>query len=85
MNRKLRPAQTLQVVRRAARRCGWTVVEVAGRGKGSHQLYAVVDDGGEHLGRFVIPQHPRELSWVVLRSIESGLAPLFGHQWMEEQ
>lgn len=61
------------------------MVEVAGRGKGSHQLYAVVDEHGTHLDRFVVPQHPRELSWLVLRSIEDGLAPLFGARWMEER
>ena len=81
----MRPTQALQVVRRAARRQGWTVIEVPGRGKGSHHLYAVVDEHGDHLDRFVIPQHPRELSWLVLRSIESGLAPLFGPSWMEER
>ena len=61
------------------------MVEVAGRGKGSHQLYAVVDEHGAQLARFVIPQHPRELSWLVLCSVESGLAHLFGPQWMEER
>ena len=84
-NRRMRPAQTLQVVRRAARRQGWVVVEVPGRARGSHQLFAVADEHGERLARFVVPQHPRELSWLVLRSIESDLAPLFGQKWMEER
>ena len=80
----MRPGQTLQVVRRAARRRGWSVIHMSGRGKGSHALYAVLDESGDELGRFTIPQHPRELSWLVLRSIESGLAHLFGAQWMEQ-
>lgn len=80
----MRPAQALQVVRRAARRHDLTVTEVTGRGKGSHQLYALVDAKGTRVARFTIPQHPRELSWVVLRSIETGLTPLLGDKWMEK-
>lgn len=80
----MKPAQTVQAVRRAARRDGLTVVEVSGRGKGSHQLFALLDEKGVHVGQFTVPQHPRELSWVVLRSIEAGLAHLFGEKWMEK-
>lgn len=61
------------------------MVEVAGRGKGSHQLYALLDQDGAHHGQFIVPQHPRELSWVVLRSIEASLAHLFGEKWMEDR
>ena len=61
------------------------MVDVPGRRKGSHRLYAVVDQHGTHLDRFVVPQHPRELSWLVLRSIESGLAHLSGASWMEDR
>ena len=56
-----------------------------GRGKGSHQLYAIVDQDGSHLDRFVVPHHARELSWLVLRSIESNLTHLFGTSWMEKR
>lgn len=80
----MKPAQTVQAVRRAARRRGLTVVEVTGRGKGSHQLYRLVDQDGATAGQFTVPQHPRALSWKVLRSIEDGLAPLFGEKWMEK-
>lgn len=85
VNRRMKPAQTVQLVRRAARRQGLTVAEVTGRGKGSHQMYRLVDPDDAVVGQFTVPQHPRELSWTVLRSIEDGLAPLFGEKWMEKE
>jgi hypothetical protein len=45
----------------------------------------VEDKDGLERGRFAVPDHPRELSWTVLRSIESALAPAFGERWMEEK
>jgi hypothetical protein len=36
-------------------------------------------------GRFAVPDHARELSWSVLRSIESAVEPAFVERWMEER
>lgn len=46
-------------------------------------MFALVDTAGSERARFGLTDHPRELSWVVLRGIEHGLAPLFGERWME--
>ena len=80
----MKPAQAMRLVRRAARGKGLTVVELAGRGKGSHQIYELVVADGRSRGRFGLTSHPRELSWTVLRNLEEGLAHLFGDDWMEE-
>jgi hypothetical protein len=85
VNKRLRPTALLALVRRHARRHGCTVVEAAGRGKGSHRLYLVQDAAQLEVGRFAVPDHPRELSWTVLRSIEDALAHEFGGRWMEEK
>lgn len=82
--KRLRPTALLVVVRRHARRHACRVVEMPGRGKGSHRLHAVVGVAGE-VGRFAVPEHPRELSWMVLRSVETALAPAFGERWLEER
>lgn len=84
VNRKMKPAQALQLVRKVARRHGLRVVEVPGRGKGSHHWYALVDSDGQQVGGFTLTDHPRELSWKVLTSTEDALTPLFGEKWMEK-
>jgi hypothetical protein len=81
----MKPAQALQLVRRHAREHGLTVVDLPGRGKGSHRLYTLVDSSGTQVARFGLTDHPRELSWTVLRGIEEGLAPFFGEKWMEKR
>lgn len=81
----MKPVQALQLVRRNAREHGFGVVELPGRGKGSHRLYALVDSSGVQVARFGVTDHPRELSWTVLRTLEEGLAPLFGEKWMEKR
>jgi hypothetical protein len=48
-------------------------------------LYLVQDADQLEVGRFAVPDHPRELSWTVLRSIEDALAHEFGGRWMEEK
>lgn len=85
VNKRLRPTAVLVLVRRRARQQGCRVVEMPARGKGSHRLYVVLglDDG--EMGRFAIPDHARELSWTVLRSIEQALTPALGDRWMEEK
>jgi hypothetical protein len=81
----MKPAQAMQLVRRHAREHDLTVVDLPGRGKGSHRLYTLVDSSGTQVARFGLTDHPRELSWTVLRGIEEGLAPLFGEKWMEKR
>jgi hypothetical protein len=81
----LKPAQAMQLVRRHAREHGLTVVDLPGRGKGSHRLYTLVDSSGTQVARFGLTDHSRELSWTVLRGIEEGLAPFFGEKWMDKR
>ena len=61
------------------------MIEEPGRGKGSHRHYIVRDANGNEVARFVVTGHARELSWTVLRSVEDGLAHLFGSRWMEDK
>lgn len=85
VNRKLRPAQVLSLVRRVARPHGLSVVELPGRGKGSHRLYSLVESDGAEVARFGLTDHPKDLSWPLLRRIETGLAPWLGEKWMENR
>ncbi|WP_232662682.1 hypothetical protein [Pseudonocardia sp. TRM90224] len=59
------------------------VVELPGRGKGSHRIYSVQSSEGIEVSRFGLTDHPRELTWTVLRGVETALAPWFGDKWME--
>ena len=79
----MKPAQALTVVRKLARAHHLTVHQLPGRGKGSHQIYALVDSSGAEVERFGLTGHSRELSWTVLTRLEERLAPLFGEKWME--
>jgi hypothetical protein len=79
----MKPAQTLAVVRRLARAHHLVVRQLPGRGKGSHQIYVLVDSSGAEIERFGLTGHPRELSWTVLTRLEERLAPVFGEKWME--
>lgn len=81
----MKPAQTLQLVRRVARLHDLAVVELPGRGKGSHRIFTLVDPAGREVARFGLTDHPRELSWTVLRHLEDGLAHLLGEKWMEKR
>ncbi|WP_228717472.1 hypothetical protein [Allosaccharopolyspora coralli] len=76
----------LQLARKAAREHGASIEEDPARGKGSHRLFHVRDrETGDHLASFTLTGHQRELSWMVLRSIETQLASIFGEKWMEEK
>lgn len=79
----MKPAQTLAIVRKLARSHSLAVRQLPGRGKGSHQLYVLVDSSGKEAARFGLTGHPRELSWTVLTRLEERLAALFGEKWME--
>jgi hypothetical protein len=81
----MKPAKVLQLARRAARAHDLTVEELPGRGKGSHHIYRLRDEHGTEVGRFAVTGHNRELSWTVLRSIESALSSLLGEKWLEEK
>jgi hypothetical protein len=85
VNRTMRPTQVLSLVRRSARQRRMTVGELPGRGKGSHRLYALIDANGHEVARFGLTDHPKDLSWPLLRRIEDGLAPWFGEKWMEKR
>jgi hypothetical protein len=79
----MKPARALTAVRKLARVHHLTVRRLPDRGRGSHQIYALVDSSGAEVGRFGLTGHPRELSWTVLTRLEERLAPLFGEKWME--
>jgi hypothetical protein len=81
----MRPAQMLALIRRHARAHGLTVRELAGRGKGSHRLYALEDATGSEVARFGLTGHARDLSWTVMEHLEDGLAHLFGQKWTESR
>lgn len=81
----MRPAQVLGLVRRVARRHGMAVMELPGRGKGSHRLYALLDADRSEVARFGLTDHPADLSRPLLRRIEDGLAPWLGQSWMEKR
>lgn len=85
VNRRTKPAQTLKLVRIAARAHGLTVTEIPGAGKGSHVVYALIRADGSQVARFGLTGHNRELSWTVLRQLEAGLAFLFGDGWLERR
>lgn len=86
VTKKLKPAKVLQLARRAARDCDASIEEDPTRDKGSHRLFHVRHRGtGDRLASFTLTGHNRELSWGVLRSIETQLAPMLGEKWMEEK
>ncbi|WP_028663261.1 hypothetical protein [Saccharomonospora halophila] len=85
VTKRLKPAKLLAITRRRARKLGYVVEQVNGRGKGSHLLYVVRDEHGDEVARFALTGHARELSWTVMRSIEDSLAHLLGEHWLEEQ
>jgi hypothetical protein len=82
----MKPGQVISLVRRLARDRQLVVVELAGRGKGSHRRYAVQDTAGTELARFGVTSHgSRDMSRTVLTAIEEGLAPLLGEKWTEKR
>lgn len=77
--------QAPQLVRKVARRHGYRVSRLGGRGKGSHQIHVILDAQGREVGRFSVTDHgSTDVSWGVLRTIEDGLAGLLGDKWMEK-
>ena len=76
--------QVLKAMRRQARRRGWTVQQLPKRGKGSHTIWVVLDEGGRELGRVGLTGHPGAMSSTVTRSNESALEPIFGEGWLDK-
>ena len=79
----MNPAEALSLVRWHARKEGLKVRQLPGRGKGSHQIYALEDSDGKEAARFGLTGHRRDLSRHVLEQLEERLAPLFGERWTE--
>lgn len=79
--------QATQLAKKAARKNGYKVEYLPGRGKGSHHIYAVLDADGNEVGRFGLTDHgSKDVSWKVLREVESALAGLFEDtRWMEKR
>ncbi|WP_304453266.1 hypothetical protein [Nocardiopsis sp. YSL2] len=84
VNKRLKARAVLALARRHARKQGLRIEEMKGRGKGSHQVYVILDADGERVGRFLLTNHSRDLTQGVLQDVESGLAHLFGEKWMEK-
>lgn len=84
VNRKMKPAAALSLIRKQARARGLTVRELQGRGKGSHRMFVLENSDGTVVGDFGVTGHPRDLSWTVLTRLEERLAPLFGERWTEK-
>ena len=77
--------QVMALVRSPARLHDLSAVEYAGRGKGSHRVFLVLDRDGVERARITVTDHPGDLSWAVLRDIEQKLTPLFGPRWTEKR
>lgn len=83
VNRRMKPAQVLTLVRKLARRHGLIVEELPKHGKGSHRIFVLVDSEGNEVGRFGLTVHARDLSWKVLEGAEVSLAHPLGEKWTE--
>lgn len=81
----MRPTQALSLVRKLARQHNLTVTVMSGRGKGSHQMYQLLDSDSSEVCRFGLTHHPRDLSLTVLTRLEERLAPVFGEKWTEKR
>jgi len=75
--------QALNLIRRRARRLGWSVEQLPKRGKGSHSVHVVRNDQGQEVGRVALTGHAGDMSWTVMRSVEQALEPIFGTGWMD--
>jgi hypothetical protein len=60
-----------------------TVEQLPGRGKGSHEMYALIDSDGSEVARFGLTGHRRDLSHAMMGRLEDTLAPWFGERWTE--
>lgn len=75
----MRPRTAQQYVTRVARKHGYQVAQLKGRGKASHAVFVILDSDDNEVARFGLTGHgDRELSWTMMRQIEGGLAHLFG-------
>lgn len=81
----MRAAKVLTLVKKLARHHDLTVSPMPGRGKGSHQMYQLLDADGAEVGRLGLTDHPRGLSWQVLTRLEERLSPIFGDKWTEKK
>lgn len=76
--------EVLKLIRKQARKNGWTVEQLPKRGKGSHAIWIVINEHGEEIGRVGLVGHPGDMSWKVTRSNEEALEPIFGKGWMDK-
>jgi len=70
-------------MRLQARLRGLTVTQLPGRGKVSHSIWVVLDDGGHELGRIGLTGHAGAMTRTVTRSCEEALEPVFGEGWLD--
>ncbi|WP_431031180.1 hypothetical protein [Plantibacter sp. RU18] len=74
----------LKSMRKHARRLGYSVESIPGRGKGSHSIWVVLDPSGKELGRIGLTGHTGDMSHTVTRSNEQALEGLFGKGWLDK-
>jgi hypothetical protein len=81
----MRAAQAVSLIRKLAREKDLNVIKLKKRGKGSHQMYALLNADGVEVERFGVTDHPGDMGWIVTTRLEERLAPLFGDKWMEKK
>lgn len=85
VNRRMSMREVLALVRVQARQHGLALVEMVGRGKGSHRLYQLVGRDGIEVARFGLTDHPGDMSAGLVRRLEQRLEPVFGAKWTEKR
>ncbi|WP_163543807.1 hypothetical protein [Occultella kanbiaonis] len=76
--------QVLKAARKAAKSLGYTVSKLPKRGKGSHTIWAVLDQDGNEVGRVALTGHSGQMTKIVTRSNEKSLEGIFGEGWLDK-
>jgi hypothetical protein len=76
--------EVLKLIRKHARKHGWSVDQLPKRGKGSHTIWVVLDEKGREIGRVALTGHSGDMSWTVTRNIEAALDDIFGEGWIDK-
>ena len=74
----------LALARKAARERGFNVTQLPGRGKGSHTMWAIIDQHGAEVGRMTLTTGSKDITWTVLRTTEAALSHILGEKWMKK-
>lgn len=85
VNRKMRATQALSLIRKLARRNDMSIEKLKKRGKGSHQMWQLLDSTGSEVARFGLTDHPGDLDPALHQRLEDQLAPWLGDKWTEKR